>query len=224
MGKYKAVVFDYDMTIADTAGIISTSLNDTSEHFGYGRRELEYVHSCIGNLAPIMLSHISGEKDVDKLAEMSAYYRKISAPRTLEGTTYFPYVREGVEILSEQGIKIGIVSLKLREMMEPPLARYGILPYITHIIGSGDVTKHKPEPEGLLQMVDRLGVDKADVLYVGDSLVDEKTAQNAGVDFVPMLLGATRREQFTKNLPGVFFNGFSDVCEFIETTNCNLLR
>ncbi len=60
------------------------------------------------------------------------------------------------------------------------------------IVGGEDVTCEKPDPEGLLKAVETLGRDKQDVLYVGDSLVDAKTAQSAGVDFAAVLTGTTK--------------------------------
>lgn len=66
------------------------------------------------------------------------------------------------------------------------------------IIGGDDVKNEKPDPEGLLAAIQKLNVSKNQVLYVGDSIVDAKTAQSAGVDFVAVLTGTTKR--------GVFMN------------------
>ena len=59
-----------------------------------------------------------------------------------------------------------------------------------------DVKVEKPIPEGLLWAIDALKAAKEDVLYVGDSIVDAKTAQNADVDFAAVLTGTTEREAF----------------------------
>ena len=61
------------------------------------------------------------------------------------------------------------------------------------IIGGDDVKNEKPDPEGLLTAIQKL---KNQALYVGDSIVDAKTAQSAGVDFVAVLTGTTEREEF----------------------------
>ena len=41
-------------------------------------------------------------------------------------------------------------------------------------------------------------LEKSEVLYVGDSFIDAKTAENAGVDFVAVLTGTTTKEEFDK--------------------------
>ena len=64
------------------------------------------------------------------------------------------------------------------------------------IVGGDDVKTPKPDPEGLLYAIDHLGLDKRDILYVGDSVVDAKTAQSAEVDFAGVLTGTTSAKDF----------------------------
>jgi phosphoglycolate phosphatase len=66
------------------------------------------------------------------------------------------------------------------------------------IVGSDDVKIEKPNPEGLLWSIDALQLEKNEVLYVGDSVVDAKTAENAEVDFAGVLTGTTTKSDFAK--------------------------
>ena len=56
----------------------------------------------------------------------------------------------------------------------------------------------KPSPDGLNLMIDRLGMNKCDVLYIGDSYIDAETAHNAGVDFAGVTTGSTSKSDFQK--------------------------
>lgn len=67
---------------------------------------------------------------------------------------------------------------------------------IDEIVGGEDVNVFKPDPTGLNLMINRLGVSKEDVLYVGDSYIDAETAKNAGVDFAGVLTGSTDEKLF----------------------------
>ena len=99
------------------------------------------------------------------------------------------------DMLSEfkrRGIETGIVTTKFHYRIEAILRKFGAEDLIDVIVGGEDVTCEKPDPEGLLKAVETLGRDKQDVLYVGDSLVDAKTAQSAGVDFAAVLTGTTK--------------------------------
>jgi phosphoglycolate phosphatase len=64
------------------------------------------------------------------------------------------------------------------------------------IVGGEDVAAHKPDPESLVLALGKLRADHNNSLYVGDSVVDAKTAENAGVPFVAVLSGVTPRESF----------------------------
>ena len=64
------------------------------------------------------------------------------------------------------------------------------------IVGGEDVSRHKPDPEGLLAAIGRLGGSPSNTLYVGDSVTDAEAARRAGVPFVAVLNGVTPREAF----------------------------
>ena len=63
------------------------------------------------------------------------------------------------------------------------------------IVGFEDIDRPKPDPQGLNKAIAMLGLSKEQVLYVGDSYVDARTAKAAGVDFVGVLTGTTTRAQ-----------------------------
>ena len=214
MKNYKAVIFDFDMTIADSEKTIVFCLQRTMEHFGYPVREYEDSRTIIGNTAAAMLAYMSGETDKEKISEMRAWYRQLSITQSRK-IKFFPGVGEGLRLLREKGIKTGILSLKSSQVIRPLLERDGILPYLDKITGGDQVSSPKPDPEGLLSMIDAFGLSKDETLYVGDSLVDQVTAQNGGVNFGAMLLGATTLEQFSKAPLAEAFNSFDDLLKTV---------
>ena len=74
--------------------------------------------------------------------------------------------------------------------------RYGLKDTLEFVIGSYDVTRHKPHPEGIFKALDRMGVSKEEFLYCGDTVLDAEAAQRAGVDFAAVLNGTTPGEDF----------------------------
>ena len=63
------------------------------------------------------------------------------------------------------------------------------------VVGAEDVTAHKPNPSGLILAIKHLQSDLEGCLYIGDSIIDAKTAQAIGVDFYGVLNGITTREE-----------------------------
>ena len=103
-----------------------------------------------------------------------------------------------LQTLQNAGVKVGIVSTKYRyRIVNTFNEQAGSLP-VDIIVGGEDVTRAKPDPQGLNEIISRFGVEKERVLYVGDSYIDAQTAQNAGVDFAGVTTGSTTREKFEK--------------------------
>lgn len=63
-------------------------------------------------------------------------------------------------------------------------------------MGCEDVLIEKPNPESLFYAITFLRLTKEEVLYVGDSIIDVRTAMNASVDFTGVTIGTTKREEF----------------------------
>lgn len=208
--QYKAVIFDFDMTLADSAGVIVALLNDTAEKFGYSRLPFQEVLPCVGNTHENMLSYITGETDREKIMNMRIYYREISRTEMPRRTEFFPGTEECLKGLKSRGIKTGILSLKLKEILLASLEKHHLTGYIDQILGCEDVEAPKPDPSGLIKMLELLEIAAEEALYIGDSILDEGTARNAGVDFCAMLLGGTGEEQFDKRVVKRFYHSINE--------------
>ena len=109
----------------------------------------------------------------------------------VDGVRLFEPVRPVVDDLLAAGLTLGIVTTKYRYRVEAVLRREGLEHAFGVIVGGEDVAAHKPDPEGLLAAMERLGGVTSDVLYVGDSVVDAEAARRAGLSFVAVLSGVT---------------------------------
>ena len=94
----------------------------------------------------------------------------------------FPETEEVLRALKANGARIGIISTKYRYRIMELMGKIFPEGFIDIIVGGEDMKEAKPSPEGLLQAASRLNCPKEQILYLGDSIVDAETAQNAGVD------------------------------------------
>lgn len=212
---YEAVVFDFDMTLADTSHIIVNLLNETVMAFGYDPKTYDQLLPAVGNTHMIMLSAASGEYDQRKLLEMQAHYRKLCKKRMPEETTFFYNVIPCIKQLYDKKKKLGILSQKLRSLLIASLEKYDIAKYFGGIIGGDDNVLPKPAPDGLWQIGQLLNVSPDKILYIGDSYIDEQAAESAKVDFCAMLLGGTKAEQFSSKNIKKMFSDWKDFEKFI---------
>jgi len=109
----------------------------------------------------------------------------------------FPEVPETLARLRALGIRTAIVSTKFRYRIEGILAREGLDQAFDVIVGGEDVAVNKPDPEGLISALGRLGVEASRAVYVGDHLVDAEAAGRAGIRFIAVLTGTSRLGDFS---------------------------
>jgi phosphoglycolate phosphatase len=85
--------------------------------------------------------------------------------------------------VAKRDVPVGVCSLNAEAACRLALDRHGLLDHVGTVVGRDSVPTHKPDPKPLLVTLDRLGVDPASALFVGDSERDATTADRAGVAF-----------------------------------------
>ena len=196
MKAYRAICFDFDYTLGDSTDSIVAGFQYGFARLGQPVPDRETVRGTIGYLLEDAYELLTGDGDPDHKAQFRAYFLEVAKPRQREETTLFPGAAELLRGLHSRGVRLGIVSTKTGETIEYIMDRYGLKDTLEFVIGSYDVTRHKPHPEGILKALDRMGVSKEDFLYCGDTVLDAEAAQRAGVDFAAVLNGTTPAEDF----------------------------
>ncbi len=217
MKKYKAVIMDFDMTIADTGDLIEECLYTNALRFGYDL-DRKILRNGIGLTAETIYRNagVSGSE----AKRLHDEYFPYSADIMCEKTKFFPGVAEGLGGLHSKGILLSILSLKSSRQILAPLEREGIDGLIFSVVGPDEVAKHKPDPEGIYYISKKTGIALEDILYAGDSFTDRKTAENAGVDFAAICSGSTSAEDFAANGAENIYSDFREMCRaIIESKN-----
>jgi haloacid dehalogenase superfamily, subfamily IA, variant 3 with third motif having DD or ED/haloacid dehalogenase superfamily, subfamily IA, variant 1 with third motif having Dx(3-4)D or Dx(3-4)E len=175
--KIRTVLFDLDGTIIDTNELIIESFLHALQGIvpeGFGR---EHIIPSMGLPLVTQLQQFSGREQVDDLARS---YREYNLLRHDEMVTLFPGVGEVVPKLYAAGIRLGIVTTKMKPSTERALKLLGIYDYMEAIVTLDDVEHAKPHPEPVLKAIEALGADPETTIMVGDSKVDIESARNAG--------------------------------------------
>ena len=193
--KYKAVIFDFDYTLADATEGIVGSINYALSSCGLPQQERETIRKTIGMTLEEMLEEMTGVRDPDIFAEFERHFLVKADEIMTDNTVLFPHTVGCLEYLRKNGIKAAIVTNKRRKRIEEALEKNGIAGLVALTIGAEDSVP-KPDPTGLLRAVDMLSVPSKEVLFVGDSLIDAKTARNANISFMAVTTGTTTREDF----------------------------
>ena len=192
----KAVLFDFDFTLADSSVGIITCINYGLTQLGLPEAPDDEIMKTIGLYIPEALVALVGEEYRPKGQEFFGYFTEKADEVMADGTNIFPAAGQVIPALAGLGYRVGIVSTKFRYRIEAMMEDAGLLDCVDVIIGGEDVTSHKPAPDGLIKAAKRLALAVEDCVYVGDSHVDAGAAQSAGMPFVAVLSGTTAAEVF----------------------------
>lgn len=195
---FKAVCFDFDYTLGDSTDSIVAGFVHGLTSLGWPAPERTAVRATIGYMLEDAYTMLTGDSDPARRARFRLLFSEVAVERQREETTLFPGAPELLRGLKEQGAKSAIVSSKRRDTIEIIMDRFGLGDTLELVVGSGDVKRPKPDPEGLLFVLDKMGVRPGEALFCGDTVLDAGAAQNAGTHFAAVLNGTTPARDFDR--------------------------
>jgi pyrophosphatase PpaX len=181
MNKVRTMLFDLDGTILDTNELIIRSFLESLKGTvpeGFSR---EHIIPSMGQPLGDQMKLFSGLDDVSHLI---AAYREVNLRLHDEFVKSFDYVGEVLEKLHKEGIRIGVVTTKIRLTTEKGLKFTDLYDYVDAIVTIDDVEHAKPHPEPVQKALALLNADPSSTIMVGDSIVDMQSAVAAGVTAV----------------------------------------
>ncbi len=199
--NYRAVLFDFDYTLADSSRGIEDCINHAMAQMQLPPVSARAVAETIGLSLAETFCRLTGPATPQRCAEFSRHFIERADYIMVDSIVLYDTVPAVVRELKQRGLGIGVVSTKFRRRIEAVLERENLRSYFDVIVGGEDVRNPKPDPEGAFKAVNSLGGKASEVLYVGDSLVDAETARRARLPFVAVLTGVTARPAFSEYQP-----------------------
>ena len=212
MSKY-GILFDLDGTLVDSLADICGNVNKVRAGFQLPPLATEVLVKYIGKGVEQLIHLSFPELDESDRNGLVAKYREHYAQSPTMGGKIYPGVRETLETLQQRGIKIAVATNKATDIAHQTLAHY--LPGIQFdlVAGPEKVSKRKPAPEHLTEVISQLGLETQNVCFIGDDPVDKASANAAGVQFLGAAYGfggvpvegSERLEQFSDLLSRISF-------------------
>lgn len=195
-GRIKAVLFDLDGTLVDSAPDLAGATNEMRRERGLPDVSYEHLRPMVGAGARGMMGVAFGLTPLDERFEaLKAEFFDRYEARLLQDTRLFDGVPALLEGLQAAGLGWGIVTNKSERFALPLTAGLGLQQRALAVIG-GDTTPHtKPHPEPLFEAARRAGVAPEHCLYVGDDERDIMAGRAAGMQTVAVSWGYLGRGQ-----------------------------
>lgn len=189
--KIKLCIFDMDGTLVNTIDTIAYFGNTTLENFGFDTIPTDEYKLLIGNgsrvLIERMLKFVGAE--VENVDEIHKWYMNKYDNDFMYLTRAYDGIIPMLRKLKNDGIKTAILSNKddvTTKKVASELFESGL---IDLCLGARQGKALKPDPESVLEIIEELGVEKDECLYIGDTATDIQTARNAGLYSIGVLWG-----------------------------------
>jgi len=186
----KAVLFDLDGTLADTAPDLGYALNLMRRARGLADVPLEQTRprTSMGARGMLAAGFGIGADHADYEAMRLEFLANYEANLCRE-SCLFPGMSELLDGIEARGLRWGVVTNKAERYALPLIERLGLATRSGCVIG-GDTTPHaKPHPAPLLAGAERIAIPAPACLYVGDDARDIEAARAAGMGAVAAAYG-----------------------------------
>lgn len=172
------LIWDLDGTLLDSYDVIASSLHETLAEFQVPM-PLEEIRRLAKEGSVSAVTALAAEKSGRPAGEIQARYSAISGGRYLE----IPVMRHGREVLEETAAlgAVHFVYTHRGKTAEPVLEHLGLQGYFREVVTSQNGFPRKPSPDALRYLLEKHGLDRERVFYVGDRSLDMECAKNAGV-------------------------------------------
>ena len=191
----KLIILDFDGTLADTRGVIVRTMQRTIAALGLPVRTDDECAAVIGLPLAACFDALYPGITADVAARGADTYRQIFREEVTDARVpLFPHVDETLRSLRAMGYTLTIASSRSRTSLMHFVADMRLDDVVTYVLGADDVTRHKPDPEPVLQTLRHFGITTAgealaDVWVVGDMTFDILMGRRAGVRTVGVTYG-----------------------------------
>lgn len=214
--KYELIIFDLDGTILDTLEDLADSTNYALEVNGFPTRTIDEVRQFVGNgIAKLIERAVPENTELKKRELVLEAFKKHYKLHCADKTKPYDGTMQALNSLRREGVLTAVVSNKA-DFAVQSLCKDYFPDLFDYVVGEREGIRRKPYPDSVLEVLEKLQVQKEKALYVGDSEVDIQTAVNAGISIASVGWGF-RTEGFLKE------HGASNVFNSMEELMAELL-
>lgn len=177
----KAVLFDFDGTLADTYDAWYSLMNGVLKEMNYEEISTEEFESkCWGKKITECFEILVGKDNAQE-----AY--TIALEKSSDSFSKIRVFEESKHVLSqihESGYKIALVSNTMSPFLKPMVEVSGLGEYFNLVIGADSVENPKPSPDIIEYTLKEMKIGKEEAIFVGDTVYDSQSARSAGIQSI----------------------------------------
>ena len=211
----KAIIFDLDGTLLNTAPDILRVLNCSLEKFSLPKVDLGSLYMMVGDGAHKLIERAVPSDRQQLVEDVYRDYIPAFAACDNANTVLYPGEGEVLTRLKTAGVKLCVLSNKPQAAAEnvcaDKLGGYGF----DIVLGQGSFPL-KPDPAGAEYIMRSLGVKREECVFTGDGETDVRTARNAGMPCISVLWGFRSRDALERAGATVFAENYTQYLQILQ--------
>jgi phosphoglycolate phosphatase len=207
------ILFDLDGTLIDSTEAILESFSVAFDTHSTKKPHDDEIKALIGFPLDVMFSRLGVDESRvwDYVDAYKKHYRPISKIKTI----LLPQAIEAIELASSFAT-LGVVTTKTGLYSCELLENWGILEKFGVVIGRENVENPKPHKEPIEKALQALKKDKSNCWIIGDTILDAKSANNAGIECAGVTCGYGKKDELLQETKHIFDNAYEAI-KYLET-------
>lgn len=214
----KGVIFDLDGTLVDSLLDITEAINAVFEKHEIALADIDKVRKLLGHGLTDLVSQLLPEslQNEDYIAELVTSIRQHYLNVCVENTRFYKGIPEIMDQLSLRSVKMALLSNKhesgVKAIADKILNKWSF----SYIAGANEHFPLKPNPAMVYEIIKHFGLAAEEVLFIGDSETDIKTARNAGVLSAAVSWGYRDVNELVKENPDFVIENAEEILDIID--------
>lgn len=198
--KYKLVIFDWDGTIMDSISRIVSCVKTVQRRARLPESTDQAIKDIIGLSLDQALLTLDPNLSSKQLNQLIAAYRLEYVENDPTPTPIFDQLEALLVELNQHGVKMAVATGKGRAGLNRVIEVSGLSHYFCDTVCASEANS-KPDPQMIEMLINRGGIERRDVVMIGDSILDMAMAQRAGIDAIGVTYGAHIRDVLAQHQP-----------------------
>lgn len=214
----KLVIFDLDGTLLNTIADLAAATNYALQACGYPTHDTDAYRFFVGNGINKLFERAlpEGSRSKENVLKIRSLFVPYYNEHNADLSRPYPGIENLLETLQKKGYMLAVASNKYHEATQKLIKQYFPRINFLAILGQRENIPAKPNPQVVYEIMEKAGVERNEVVYIGDSSVDMQTGANAGVTTIGVCWGFRPRTELEAYSPSLIAEQAEDILHFLE--------
>ena len=216
-GKFKAIIFDFDGTLAELNidfSLMREQIFNLLSRYGIEEKAVQekYLLEIIDEVYQILWK--KSPSAAETFYRQSHHILHEVEMEAAEKGRLIPGTEAALKSLRKKGIIVGIITRNCEEAVRKVFP--DIDDFCDIFVSRNSVKKVKPHPDHLTYVMKSLKISGEESVMVGDHVIDIQAGKRAGMESIGVLTGRTKKEEFEKAGADYILKDVTEVSRLIE--------